>query len=210
MKAAVLDVGIGNIKSVVAALDFLGVERMIASKASALEDATHLVLPGVGSFAAGMRALEQAEMVDAIREFALEKKGHVLGICLGMQLLAAHSEEGNCAGLGLLPANIELLASATPSGVPVKVPHVGFSALHGFQAVGLFDRLPEHPDFYFTHSYALKETDQSVGNFAFCEHGETFIAAFQIGRLCGAQFHPEKSQTNGLRFLKNYFSLGSN
>jgi glutamine amidotransferase len=210
MKAAVIDVGIGNIKSVVAALDFLGVERTIASEASVLEDATHLVLPGVGSFAAGMRALEQANMVEAIRKFAFEGKGHVLGICLGMQLLAEHSEEGDCAGLGLLPANIELLDSVSSSGISVKVPHVGFSAVHGFNSIGLFDSLPEHPDFYFTHSYALKTANQEVGNFALCEHGETFIAAFQIGRLCGAQFHPEKSQTNGLRFLKNYFSLDSN
>jgi len=210
MNVMVVDVGIGNIMSVVAALDFLGVDYRTVSDPAQLTIATHLILPGVGSFRAGMQALHAAGMVEPIREFALVRKKPTLGICLGMQLLAEHSEEGDCAGLGLVPARIELMSAIAPSGGrPVKVPHVGFSTLYGFRAEGLFDELPPEPDFYFTHSFALKSLVGAEGNIAKCTHGEEFVAAFQFEKLCGAQFHPEKSQTNGLRFLKNFLTLDS-
>lgn len=209
MKVAVIDVGIGNIKSVSASLDFLGAAHDIVSDPAQLDAATHVILPGVGSFGAGMRALDQAAMSDRIRRFFRDEGKPVMGICLGMQLLAAHSEEGDCAGLGLLDSNIELMRATSPAFGKVKVPHVGFSTVQGFERRGLFADLPDDPDFYFTHSYALKTIVASGANIARCVHGDSFIAAFQVGKLCGAQFHPEKSQTNGLRLLKNFMTLDS-
>lgn len=207
MNVMVVDVGIGNIMSVVAALDFLGVDYRTVSEPGPLAEASHLILPGVGSFGAGMAALRAAGMVAPIQEFSTIGQKPLLGICLGMQLLAQHSEEGDCDGLGLIPAKIQLMSAVSPTQAQVKVPHVGFSTLSGFSADGLFAELPESPDFYFTHSYALKELDGTDGNIARCEHGEEFVAAFQFGNLCGAQFHPEKSQTNGLSFLRNFLTL---
>ena len=207
MDVAVVDVGIGNIKSVLAALDFLGVDCRTVSDAASLDAATHVILPGVGAFDAGMRALRAAGMDKAIRVASIEQGKPLLGICLGMQLLAAYSEEGNCAGLGLVPARIERIPGTLSGQDAVKVPHVGFSAVYGFDAEGLFSHLCAEPDFYFTHSYALKDFNEPKANVARCRHGIEFVAAFQIGSLCGAQFHPEKSQTNGLSLLRNFLSM---
>ncbi len=209
MRVAVIDVGIGNMKSVSGALEFLGAAHELVSQPAALEGATHVILPGVGAFGAGMRALHDAGMVEALHAYHAGGARAVLGICLGMQLLTAHSEEGQCDGLGLLPSRIEKMRAQAGEFGSVKVPHVGFSTLHDYRPDGLFADLPQDPDFYFTHSYALKTIADPTVNRATCVHGDTFIAAFQAGRLCGAQFHPEKSQTNGLRFLKNFLSLDS-
>lgn len=207
MDVAVVDVGIGNIKSVLAALDFLGVDCRTVSDAAALAAATHVILPGVGAFDAGMRALRSAGMVEPIRAASIEHGKPMLGICLGMQLLAAHSEEGDCAGLGLVSARIERMPASAPGQEAVKVPHVGFASLYGFDARGLFSNLCAEPDFYFTHSYALMDLQEPTANIARCRNGVEFAAAFQIGNLCGAQFHPEKSQTNGLGLLRNFLDM---
>lgn len=204
MKIALINVGIGNIESVERALHFLGAPFENAHDEAALATATHIILPGVGAFGAGMAALRAHDLVEPLRRIARDRRSRVLGICLGMQLLGEFSEEGQCEGLGLLPFRVEGLAAVPEKGI--KVPHVGFSAVEGFEPAGLFSGLSTHADFYFTHSYALLN-HQFEANFGFCQHGERFIAAFESGAICGAQFHPEKSQSNGLKLLRNFLSV---
>jgi glutamine amidotransferase len=205
MRVSVINVGIGNIDSVERALRYLGVPYDTVSDASSLTAATHLLLPGVGAFRAGMEALQAHGLVEPLRKLGQATDGsRILGICLGMQLLGKYSEEGDCQGLGLLPYRVTRMR-ADPA-VGVKVPHVGFSPVRGYTSSGLFAGLSDTSDFYFTHSYAVNDVGVPC-NRAMCRHGDSFIAAFDAGSVCGAQFHPEKSQANGLRFLKNFFSI---
>src|SRR5207253_3092094 len=123
---------------------------------------------------------------------------------LGMQLLCESSEEGSLPGLGLMPGRFLRLASSPHS--QQKVPHVGFSSVYGYREDGLFTGLGQKSDFYFTHSYALPVLKQDC-NAAFCDHVQPFVAAFQNENICGVQFHPEKSQSTGLRLISNFLEL---
>ncbi len=204
MRASVINVGIGNIDSVERAIRYLGIPYDIVSDPSSLAVATHVLLPGVGAFRAGMEALQAHGLVEPLRKLGQATDGsRILGICLGMQLLGTYSEEGDCEGLGLLPYRVTRMR-ADP-GVGVKVPHVGFAPVRGYTSSGLFAGLSEPSDFYFTHSYAVHDVGVPC-NRAICRHGDLFTAAFDAGSVCGAQFHPEKSQNNGLRLLQNFFS----
>lgn len=203
MKPVLVNVGLGNIESVEKALRFLGIRYETATDAQGLAEATHVILPGVGAFRAGMSALQAYGVVEPLRRLGRDGAAKILGICLGMQLLGEHSEEGDCAGLGLLPFRVEAMKPQPELGI--KVPHVGFSSVEGYQSNGLFSELPECADFYFTHSYAIR-TAQFSANMGYCTHGDRFVAAFESGLISGAQFHPEKSQANGLRLLRNFFS----
>lgn len=202
MRVALVNVGIGNIDSVERALNYLGVPYKIVSNAASLEDSSHIVLPGVGAFRAGMDALYKHDLVGSICSIAKAGDVRILGICLGMQLMGAYSEEGDCEGLGLLPYSVTRLSADSFAGI--KVPHVGFSPVYAYETTGLFSGLGDRSDFYFTHSYALRDVGVPC-NHALCVHGQSFVAAFDAGSLSGVQFHPEKSQANGLRLLKNFF-----
>lgn len=204
MRAVLINVGIGNIDSVERALQFLSVPHDTISSPEGLQGATHVVLPGVGAFRAGMQALHSHGMVEPLREVARQRSARLFGVCLGMQLLGERSEEGGCEGLGVLPFRVEKLEADPARGI--KVPHVGFATVRDYAATGLFEGLHESSDFYFTHSYALKSLPVEA-NKAIATHGETFVAAFDAGAVCGAQFHPEKSQSNGLRLLGNFFRI---
>lgn len=203
MRAALVNVGIGNIDSVERALRHLGVRYHTVADPVALAAATHVVLPGVGSFRAGMDALHAHGLVEMLRERGRASASRILGVCLGMQLLGTHSEEGDCEGLGLLPFRVRRMQADPAAGV--KVPHVGFGVVQGHEPSGMFAGLDANADFYFTHSYAVRDVGVPC-NRAMCHHGESFVAAFDAGTVCGAQFHPEKSQANGLRLLRNFFS----
>lgn len=206
VNAAIIDAGIGNIDSVLSALRYLGVEARLASTPEALSGVRHIVLPGVGAFRAGMAALEDHGLIEPLRVRACDGETRLLGICLGMQLLGEHSEEGDCEGLGIIPFRVQRISTIDTAGCNIKVPHVGFSTVYGYQARGFFADLDERSDFYFTHSYAVHDFEGNA-NVARTLYGEELIAAFEIGRICGAQFHPEKSQSNGLQLFKNFFEL---
>lgn len=199
--AAIIDVGIGNIDSVAAALRFLGADFRLVSTAADLADVRHIVLPGVGAYRAGMSALADSGMVEPLRALARSGSVNLIGICLGMQLLGEHSEEGDCAGLGIMPFQVRKIGSSGTSAI--KVPHVGFSTVRGYRPVGLFDGMGESADFYFTHSFAVHSIASDV-NIGWVRYGEDLVAGFDAGNICGAQFHPEKSQSNGLQMLKNF------
>jgi imidazole glycerol-phosphate synthase subunit HisH len=195
-----VDLGIGNIRSLTAALSWLGAVHEVTTDPTVLDAASHVLLPGVGAFDAAMDRIDELGLRGPLRAAANGGKP-LLGVCLGMQLLFEESEEGAARGLGLAPGRVVRLEAARERGI--KVPHVGFSPVYGHRSEGLFDGLGPIADFYFTHSYAAREISDDA-NAGFCDHACPFLAAFERGNLCGVQFHPEKSQSTGLALLSNF------
>ncbi len=201
-RVAVVDYGMGNVWSVISALRYLGATVELVRDLEVLARADFMVLPGVGSFKKGMENLRKSGLDEVIRSAAIMNNAKILGICLGMQLLGSQSaEDGETAGLGLVANRVERFT--TKELGQNKIPHVGFNPVHFSEQKGLFSDLPETSDFYFTHSYRML-VDKIEGRYATCSYGIDFLAAFEIGNICGAQFHPEKSQTNGLVLLRNF------
>ncbi len=203
----IVDYGMGNIGSVVGALRFLGIEPKVTPHPEEVKTARSLILPGVGSFRKAMEKLKTTGLDQAILETVKKRGSTILGICLGMQLLGAGStEDGESKGLGLIPNRVGRLISDASN--PTKIPHVGFNTVRFSERKGLFSELPETADFYFVHSYRMLQEDLR-GRTAICDHGGEFLAAFETERICGTQFHPEKSQTNGLILLKNFIEMAA-
>ncbi len=205
-RVSVIDYGMGNIWSVISALKYLGVETEFVSSPKKIEESKILILPGVGSFSKGMKELKCRGIDQAIMAALQNNNAKILGICLGMQLMGSYGTENRrTPGLGLIPNGVE---SFTQDELKVdKIPHVGFNSICFDEGKGLFDGLANFSDFYFTHSYRML-VDDLQGQYAICNYGIDFLAAFEMGNICGAQFHPEKSQTNGLIFLKNFLQKG--
>jgi imidazole glycerol-phosphate synthase subunit HisH len=199
----IIDYGMGNLFSIQAAFSYLGAKSTISSDHDVIYDATKLILPGVGSFNKAMANIKEGNLFETIKQAVIEKRIPILGICLGMQLLGLSStEDGFCPGFGFVDTAVERFDNYACS--ELKIPHVGFDTVAISDGKSrLFDGLGESRDFYFTHSYRMKFLDQlyAVG---LCLHGETFIASFEKDHICGTQFHPEKSQTNGLSLLRNF------
>lgn len=197
----VIDYGMGNLFSVESALRYLGATVTLSADPEVVESARQVILPGVGSFRLAMERLSAQHLDDAVRRL-VARGDHLLGICLGMQLLgSASSEDGETAGLGIIPNRVDRFDTR----LGIKVPHVGFNSITSSTTSGLFADLPASPDFYFVHSYRLT-VDGMTYPHATCEYGETFLAAFDAGNVQGAQFHPEKSQSNGLQVLRNFLA----
>lgn len=203
MNVVVIDLGCGNIRSLKSALTYLGVPHATSTNADSLPAATHVILPGVGAFDAAMSAMSDLSLLEPLRDYARQRRP-LLGVCLGMQLLFEGSEEGRLPGLGVMVGRCVRLTPDPDSRR--KVPHVGFSAIAGYRPQGLFNGLGAAAHFYFTHSYAVPALAQA-SNVATCVHTQPFVAAFQDAHICGAQFHPEKSQSSGLRLLSNFMQL---
>lgn len=200
-KVLVINYGMGNIRSVSAALDHLGCDAIVSSDPMEIASARVLVLPGVGSFPSAMNVMENRGLSDAIRDAVHAGKSKLLGICLGMQLLMDTSDEGQGApGLGLLSGSVERFQ--TPTDLPV--PHIGFNSVHSQRESVLFAGL-RAADFYFVHSHRVVSVGQRA-LVATSRYGEWFVAAIETGNVYGTQFHPEKSQTNGLRLLANFLA----
>ncbi|TRZ52424.1 imidazole glycerol phosphate synthase subunit HisH [bacterium] len=193
----------GNLFSIQAALNYIGAKSTISSDPDVINDAAKLILPGVGSFYKAMDNIKEGNLFEVITEAVTERRMPILGICLGMQLLGLSStEDGFCTGFGFVYTAVERFDKDACLGL--KIPHVGFDTVTIDERKSkLFDGLGEHRDFYFTHSYRMAFSEQSYA-VGLCSHGERFIAAFEKDHICGTQFHPEKSQTNGLLLLKNF------
>jgi glutamine amidotransferase len=149
-----------------------------------------------------MIALRAKGLDKEIKIAVRERGARILGICLGMQLLGSWgTEDGETKGLGLIPNYTEMFEPKDLKGN--KVPHVGFNEVSFTRREGLFENLQDGAHFYFNHSYRMVR-ESLTGNMAMCSYGAEFVAGFQVDNICGTQFHPEKSQSNGLILLKNF------
>ena len=204
-KVLIIDYGAGNILSVARAFRFIGAEVDIINDLKLVNSYTHIVLPGVGSFHHAMRQIKDRSFDSFILTAAADEVP-LLGICLGMQLLAKRSsEEYETEGLGLICGGVDKFKTDSCFS-NLKVPHVGFSSIQHTGLSPLFKGLPQTADFYFTHSYRLKcQNHAHVA--ATAEHGEQYVAAVQNRSVFGTQFHPEKSQSNGIELLKNFLDI---
>lgn len=200
----VIDYGMGNLWSVSSALRYLGCDPKISGDPEEILKAETLLLPGVGSFRKAMGALQKTGLDQAIIEAVKIKGTKILGICLGMQLMGLSStEDGDTVGLGLIPVEVNKFTLAEIGSN--KIPHIGFDVVHSESSWSLFKGLKSAADFYFVHSYRLLPQDLR-GKSAICSYGENFLAAYEENNIFATQFHPEKSQTNGLILLKNFLS----
>jgi len=200
----VIDYGMGNICSVVNALNYLGCTVQVNGDPNGIANADVLLLPGVGSFRKAMLTLEKTGLSQAIMEAVQGRGRKILGICLGMQLLGSQgSEDGDTAGLKLIANPIDRFTSSEIG--TNKIPHIGFDTVRSMPNSPLFRDLPEMADFYFVHSYRMLPQGLN-GKVATCVYGIEFLAAYEQGNIFATQFHPEKSQTNGLMLLKNFLA----
>jgi len=200
----VIDYGMGNLWSVMSALQYLGCDPVISGKPNEIAAANTLLLPGVGSFRKAMLALKHRGLDQAITEAVQTKGSKVLGICLGMQLMGtSSSEDGNTVGLGLIPTAVDKFFPQEV--VTNKIPHIGFDQVTCNPDARLFQGLTNAADFYFVHSYRMLPAGLK-GEVATCNYGTDFLAAYERDNIFATQFHPEKSQTNGLILLKNFLA----
>jgi glutamine amidotransferase len=192
----------GNVRSVQNALEALGLEGVITSDPDMLETADRLILPGVGAFGDAMNNLRSRGLIDVLSRQVIEAKKPFLGICLGMQLLAkSSSEHGTHEGLGWFEAEVVRFKK---SGNGFKVPHMGWNEVTPRQAHPLLDGLRKGQFvFYFVHSFHIvcSHPDDVAAS---CDYGYPFTAAIGRGNIFATQFHPEKSQDNGLQILRNF------
>lgn len=194
-RVVLVDAGGANIGSVRHALRRLGVEAPLSSDADEIGAATHVILPGVGAAAPGMDRLRGFGLTDVVRRLTQP----VLGICLGMQLLFEHSEEGDVPCLGVLPGRLRRFA-----GAHVRVPHMGWNSLRIERPSQLLAGIDAGAFAYFVHSYAAPV---GAGTLASCDYGGAFSAVVQRDNFCGVQFHPERSADVGARVLANFLGL---
>ena len=199
MNVAIIDYGMGNIKSLIGALNHVGVNDVIVtSDYVALKDADKFILPGVGSFAKAMKVIKEKNLDIYLKELVLVEKKPILGICLGMQLMGLSStEHGENSGLCFVDGVITRL-----NDHDVKVPHVGFNQVAVNEKAKIYYDMHGKIDFYFTHSFKMMSSYDI--NQSSCSYGEEFIASYEVKNIVGLQFHPELSQHNGLRLIKNF------
>jgi glutamine amidotransferase len=202
VKVAIINYGMGNLGSVRRALEDLAVQVLIAEHPAVLYEADRMILPGVGAFGEAMMRLRERGWEDVIRRLVIDEARPLLGICLGMQMLATSSEEnGLTPGLDFISGRVRRLNDL---GCDLRIPHVGWNEVrHGDGGATLFAGIPQGIDFYFVHSFALV-ADDAAHVAATTEYGVQMTAAVQRGSIFGTQFHPEKSSRAGRQILLNF------
>lgn len=196
----IINYNLGNPKSIKNMLAYLGIEARISANHADITSAERLILPGVGHFQHGMEQLGHLGLIDVLKREVLENNKPILGICLGMQLLTKHSEEGNLAGLGFVDAQTKKfeLKDAT-----LKVPHMGWNTVEFKKDSLMSSGLSTNPRYYFVHSFYVDCANQ--GDILCTTHyGQEFVSGFQHQNIFGLQFHPEKSHKFGMELLANF------
>ncbi len=199
MTLAIIDSGGANISSVMHALRRLGTEPVFTADAETIRSADRVILPGVGAAGAAMSRLRELDLIDCIRQL----QQPVLGICLGMQLLFENSKEDDVDCLGIISGTLVKLQASEG----VRIPHMGWNTTTVVRDDALLSGLPQHPWFYFVHSYCAPIGESTL---ATCTHGEPFAAVVRKDNFYGAQFHPERSARHGARLLANFLEIPCN
>ena len=192
----------GNINSIKTSLNYLAVKNDIIDKPNQIYNYTHIILPGVGSFKKAIRNLKYSGLFNSIKNVSKNKKQKILGICLGMQLLFESStEEGLTKGLGILSGKVQYFSFLKEKNL--KIPHVGFNQVLFDKNNKFYQDVKNNSDFYFDHSYRITEFKNNI-NPSITNYGEKFLSSCNHENIYGTQFHPEKSQSNGLLILRNF------
>jgi len=201
----IINYGLGNVQAFANLYKRLNIPASIASSAAGLEGATKLILPGVGAFDHAMELFDGSGMRETVDDLVLKQGRPVLGVCVGMQILARGSDEGKLSGLGWIDAQVRRFdEKKLPQ--PARLPHMGWNDVVPKHGSGLFAGLEQDARFYFLHSYYF---DCASGDdvLATSEYGSAFGCAVHSGNIYGVQFHPEKSHAYGVRLLKNFAEL---
>lgn len=207
---AIVDYGLANIRSVVNALSCFSAEIRVIDNGSDLKGADAIVLPGVGSFGAGMRELRARGHASALYDLVVGEKRPFLGICLGMQFVYQGSDEADEDGLGWLPGTVRRLPSRDAGNTPVKVPHIGWNEVRISNNSRLMKDIDSGSDFYFNHSYYVPLPDAEERAIVHrCQYGVGFAASVEKDNLYICQFHPEKSQLAGMKMLESFIALAA-
>lgn len=204
-KVAIIDYGMGNLDSVARAIEECGGDPIVTDQGRDVERASYIVLPGVGAFADGMRNIRERGLDQLLSEQVVDNKRiPFLGICLGMQLLGTRGMEGGeTNGLGWIEGEVRRLESNEPG---TRIPHVGWNEVIFAQDTLLSEGIPSGKDFYFVHSYHLVCTNKK-DILAYTPYCGGFVSVVGRNNIFGVQFHPEKSQRVGFRFIKNFLAL---
>lgn len=200
----IVDYGLGNILAFVNLCKRLGIETTVARTAAELAPAERIILPGVGAFDHAMELLDASGMRPTLTELVQDRKVPVLGICVGMQILADRSDEGQRQGLGWIPGQVRALKSVlAPSNQRLPLPHMGWNDVKPVGGAGLLAGIETDARFYFLHSYYYECADPA-NVAATCDYGIEFACAVRSGHIHGVQFHPEKSHHFGAQLIKNF------
>lgn len=194
----IIDYGMGNLRSVQKAFQHINIEAVSSSDPATVAKADKLLLPGVGHFANGMKRLKETGLLEVLNQKVLIEKTPVLGICLGMQLMTSHSEEGDVEGLNWVSARTRKFRSEG-----LKIPHMGWNNVHVAKPALIAEGINDSNMFYFVHSYYVS-CEQSNDVLFETTYGDTFVSGFQKENITGVQFHPEKSYKSGFTLLKNF------
>jgi glutamine amidotransferase len=196
---SIVDYGSGNISAILNIYNRLGIQVSVASTPADLNAAEKIILPGVGAFDQAMRCLEQSGMKDVLNDLVIHKRTPILGVCVGMQIMAHRSEEGELRGLGWIDGEVQKFAVSEIT----HVPHMGWNDVVPSKCSSLFAGLEKDAVFYFLHSYYFR-CSNSDNVLALTEYGSAFASAINLGHIFGVQFHPEKSHQWGIKLLKNF------
>lgn len=201
---AIINYGLGNLTSIRNMFKRIGCDTVITDNKEEIRNASKLLLPGVGHFKKGMSNLNSTGLAELLNEEVKEKGKPILGICLGAQLMTAHSQEGDVDGLGWVNATTIKFDAEKLNGLPV--PHMGWADVKAKQGHELWDNIPENPRFYFVHNYHFLFDNPDLIT-ATATYGYEFACAFHNDNIYGAQFHPEKSHKFGMKVLENFSKL---
>ena len=204
IEITIVDYGMGNFRSLLNALNYVGARGNVSSDPNVISNADAIILPGVGAFASAMQNIRSRNIEDALNEAIITRGRPILGVCLGMQLLATKGTEGSSErGLGWLKGSVEKIVYTDG----LRLPHMGFnSVFYENHDSSLFESIAQGADFYFVHSYHFKVKYPS-DVLSITPYGDGFVSSVAKGNIMGVQFHPEKSQSNGLQLLSNFLRL---
>jgi glutamine amidotransferase len=201
MTIAIIDYGVGNLGSIKNMLVKIGVPSQITSQPEAIASAKQLILPGVGAFDTGMSRLNSSGLVPLLNDLVLGQRRPILGICLGMQLMTASSEEGTLPGLDWIDARTRKISVPPNSGL--KIPHMGWNEVQSRKESRLLDANSVEQRFYFVHTYCVHAANEADVLLT-AQYGGPVVAAFEADNIVGVQFHPEKSHKFGMALLRNF------